>query len=139
MRDPFASRALVALGVLEVLDTTGSLVTLGDPPEGAVRRAREALASHAHAAVIAAVEPWLRLDAPSVLARTHIEATALAAVARQAQGDREAASELLRSAIVLSQLSTGSWRHCSFMGRRSRVCSSISPPSSGRTSGWRSS
>jgi len=101
-RHPFASRALVALGVLEVLDTTGSLVTLGGPPESAVRRAREALASHAHVAVIAAVEPWLRPDAPSVLPRTHIEATVLAAVARLAQGDRVTASELLRSAIALA-------------------------------------
>jgi LuxR family maltose regulon positive regulatory protein len=88
--------------VLEVLDTAGSVVTLGNPADGAVRRGREALASHAHAAVIAAVEPWLRPDAPSALPRTQIEAATLAAVAHQAQGDRMAASELLRTAIALA-------------------------------------
>ena len=117
-RHPFAGRALVALGVLEVLDTAGSLVTLGDPAEGAVRRAREALASHAHAAVIAAVEPWLRPDAPSVLPRTHIEAAALAAVARQAQGDRVAAERVAADRQSRSRPPTGSWRRCSFMGPR---------------------
>jgi LuxR family maltose regulon positive regulatory protein len=101
-RHPFAGLALVALGVLEVLDAAGSVVTLGGAAEDAVRRAREALASRAHAAALTALGPWLRHDAALARQRTHIEALALGAVARQAQGDRGGAYELLRTALELA-------------------------------------
>ena len=100
-RHPFAKHALVALGVLEVLDTSGSLVTLGGPAEGALRRARGAgiarsrRRDHGRRALASTGRAL-------VLPRTRIEVFTLAAVARQAQGDRIAASEALRTAIALA-------------------------------------
>jgi LuxR family maltose regulon positive regulatory protein len=100
-RHPFAGRVLVAVGVLEVLDAGGSLVALGGPAEGAVRRAREALASRGHSAAITALAPWLRPESPPAVLRTQIEALVLGAIARRAQGDSDA-PELLRTAIGLA-------------------------------------
>ena len=140
---PSRIRALVALGVLEVLDTTGSLVTLGGPAEGAVRRAREALASHAHGAVIAAVEPWLRPGAPAVLPRTHIEASTLAAVARQAQGDRDrgergtADGHRARGGRRSRGAVARSWDHAERPARASRQRARAAPAACTRVDGRR--
>jgi LuxR family maltose regulon positive regulatory protein len=98
-RHPLASRALVSLGVLEVVDAMGKPVAVGGPAEAAVWRARHALGAGAHGTVIESMTVLVQsLD--DVHTRTAVEAFTLAALASEAHGDREAALESLRRAIA---------------------------------------
>lgn len=101
---PLAGRVLVALGVLEVLDSEHHVVSLGGPPEAALGRARAALATGAHAAALTAVESWIGPDAPTSQSRTMIESMVIAAVAWQAQGQHGAANDALRTALMAASV-----------------------------------
>ena len=97
---PLAALALVSLGVLEVVDATGSRVPVGGKPESAVRRARGALDVAAFSSVEELVEPWASATAVNAHPRTMVEASALAAIAASAQGHHEKAAEQIGIALT---------------------------------------
>jgi LuxR family maltose regulon positive regulatory protein len=99
-RHPLARRALLALGVLEVVDVEGSLVVAEGPAETALRGARAARAGGSPARVIEVLQPFVDgtvvdLDAHP---RTIAEIDVMTAIAASAQGRPDlAASSLDRS------------------------------------------
>jgi DNA-binding CsgD family transcriptional regulator len=123
-RHPLAERALVALGVLDVVEAKGSRVPIGGPAESAVRTARGALAVAAFGSITELLEPWLtshpeprlssqteprlssqtepRLSSQTEAAhpRTLVEASVLAAIATAAQGDQSRADVHLGRALA---------------------------------------
>jgi LuxR family maltose regulon positive regulatory protein len=102
-RHRLAERALVALGVLEVVNADGHLLAVGGAPEAAVRLGRQRLASGAYEAVSQAVESWSGSPAArSTHPRTVIEAAALMVVASFARGDHAGAIIHLRGAVTLA-------------------------------------
>jgi LuxR family maltose regulon positive regulatory protein len=98
-RQPAAAAALVALGVLEVVDLAGSPVVVGGPGEAAVLHARHRLETNAFGAVLEAVTPWID-DAAPAHPRTLVEASVLAAIAVAAQGDHDGALAHLSGALA---------------------------------------
>jgi LuxR family maltose regulon positive regulatory protein len=99
-RHPAAAMALVALGVLEVVDLAGSPAAVGGPGEAAVLHARHRLETNAFGAVFEAVSPWVADGAAPAHPRTLVEASVLAAIAVSAQGDREGALAHMSGALA---------------------------------------
>lgn len=105
-RHPLAARALVALGVLEVIDAKGRPIPVGGPGERAVTEARQRLTGTTTLARLrrtpaAATEVRLDPSAPRH-PRTALEAAALAAIAAERQGDHATADRLMGEALDLS-------------------------------------
>jgi LuxR family maltose regulon positive regulatory protein len=102
---PLAERALVALGVLQVIDAQGRAITVGGEGERLVLRARRQLAENALGQSEEAVAGWLDRDTIRH-ARTYIEAGVLAAIAAHQRDDHDAAGRRLSTALDLS-MATG--------------------------------
>jgi LuxR family transcriptional regulator, maltose regulon positive regulatory protein len=100
-RHPLAERALVALGVLQVVDTRGRAIAVGGEGERLVLRARHQLAEDTLGRPDDAVVGWLE-GSGDRHPRTHIEARVLAAIAAHRREDPAAAGRHLRDAIELS-------------------------------------
>jgi LuxR family maltose regulon positive regulatory protein len=98
---PLATHALIATGVLEVVDPQRRLVPVGGPCERAVVRARQELARGAPEAARAGLAVALAEDPSVVHVRTVVEARTLAAVAAAACGDEADARARLGSAFDL--------------------------------------
>jgi LuxR family transcriptional regulator, maltose regulon positive regulatory protein len=108
---PLATQALVAAGVLEIVDPDRRLVTIGGRQERAVARARQELARGAPDAARAALgavasngsgaDPAGSPDHPPAHPRTAIETCALAAVAASRSGRDDEAREHLAAALEL--------------------------------------
>ena len=99
---PAGSQALVALGVLEVLDPAGGRVVVGGPAEEALRRARLQHDAGTHRAVLEAVEPWIEVPPLTCHPRTRIELLVLAAISRAALGHQDAAMALLSKGLAVA-------------------------------------
>ena len=99
---PAGSQALVALGVLEVLDPAGGRVVVGGPAEEALRRARLQHDAGTHRAVLEAVEPWIEVPPLTCHPRTRIELLVLAAISRAALGHQDAALSLLSRGLAVA-------------------------------------
>jgi len=97
---PAGGRALVALGVLEVLDPAGTRVVVGGRGEEALRRARLHHEAATHRAVLDAAAPWLQPCPPPCHPRTRIELLTLAAASAVALGEQEPAIGLLSWALA---------------------------------------
>jgi ATP/maltotriose-dependent transcriptional regulator MalT len=100
-RAPLASHTMIALGVLETVDSNGDVIFVGGPAEAAVRTARLAL-SHDARAVLAALEPWTQPNAEAVHPRTLIEASVLAGHAASVLGHRDDAIEHLQRGLGIA-------------------------------------
>jgi len=100
-RHPLAERALIALGVLEVVDAAGRSIAVGGEGERVVRHAREELAEAGFEGVVRSVAGWLD-SATRRHPRTVIEAGALIAIAAHRRGDRATARRRLCDALDVS-------------------------------------
>ncbi|MGH9209140.1 MAG: LuxR C-terminal-related transcriptional regulator [Acidimicrobiales bacterium] len=101
---PLAERALIALGVLEVVDAHGRPVVVGGHGEQVVLQARQQLADNALGTLNGAegtVMNWLD-HATNRHPRTVVEARLLAAVATHHRGERATARRHLGEALDLS-------------------------------------
>ena len=95
---PLVGHVLVALGALDVTDTTGRRVTVGGPVERHLLRARHALASDApHAALSEAARA---LASPGGHPRSVTEAAVITAAASVAGGDDAAADDATTEALA---------------------------------------
>jgi LuxR family maltose regulon positive regulatory protein len=99
---PAGSQALVALGVLEVVDPAGSRIVVGGAAEEALRRARLHHDTATHRTVLDAARPWLGNPPLTCHPRTRIELVVLAAIARAGLGEQGAAVELMSKALALA-------------------------------------
>jgi LuxR family maltose regulon positive regulatory protein len=104
-RHPLAERALVALGVLEVIDAQGRLIAIGAEGERVVAEARRLLGEDAVGQAADALTSWLD-NGTSRHPRTVIEAGVLAAVATHQRGEHGVATRRLVDALDLS-MATG--------------------------------
>jgi LuxR family maltose regulon positive regulatory protein len=95
---PAARLALVALGVVDVIDPSGAPIAIGGPAENGLRRGRHRLESHAYRGAIDALRPAFEVTSHP---RTRIEAFVLAAIAANADHDQDGARHYL--ALALSQ------------------------------------
>lgn len=101
-RHPLAERALIALGVLHVVDTQGRLVALGGEGERVVAAARQRLREGPlRGQVLDALTSWLDSTTPRH-PRTLVEAGVLAAIAAHQQGEHESAKLRLGEALGLA-------------------------------------
>jgi LuxR family transcriptional regulator, maltose regulon positive regulatory protein len=105
-RQPLAESALVAAGVVEVIDPERRLVVLGGPGERAVGRARQDLAVGAFDTARAGISAWLDAIASggarvSGHPRTIVEAHTLAAAATAGSGDVVRARQHLHETLDL--------------------------------------
>ncbi|HEY8523823.1 MAG TPA: LuxR C-terminal-related transcriptional regulator [Acidimicrobiales bacterium] len=105
-RYPLAGRALVALGVLEVIDATGRPIAVGGEGERVVADARQRLVETIVTGgpgptALAPVELRLDRSAPRH-PRTAVEMTALAALAADRRGDERRADRLLGEALDMA-------------------------------------
>jgi LuxR family maltose regulon positive regulatory protein len=97
---PAASLALIAMGAVEVLDTTGTPVPVGGASEAALRRARHRLETRSYGGVLDALEPWVSgVPTTPRHVRSRIEALVLSAIAASEQGDQTAALSYLGRAL----------------------------------------
>jgi LuxR family maltose regulon positive regulatory protein len=99
---PLADRALIALGVLQVQDSAGSLVTVGGPEEALLRAARQIMSSGGSSAsagsAMSLVAPTLAATS-AVHPRTSIDLRVLAASSIGAESPPDVALEHLRGAV----------------------------------------
>jgi LuxR family maltose regulon positive regulatory protein len=102
---PLAERALVALGVFEVITPEGRLVPVGGPGERAVNSGRARLASDDVARADEAVVPWLATDIRGSHPRTQVEAAVVAALAAGGRGEHRVARQRLVEALDLAEAS----------------------------------
>jgi LuxR family maltose regulon positive regulatory protein len=100
-RHALAERALIALGVVEVVTADGTPHVVGGPGERAVAEARGRLAAGDIAAADAAVSRWLAADTRTAHPRTLVEALAIAAIAGAARGEHVAARRRLAETLDL--------------------------------------
>ncbi len=105
-RQPLAELALVAAGVVEVIDPERHLVVLGGPGERAVGRARQDLAVGAFDTARAGISAWLGAVASggspvSGHPRTIVEAHTLAAAAAAGSGEIVRARQHLHETLDL--------------------------------------
>lgn len=103
-RHPLAERALVALGVMQVVDTQGRLALVGGDGERVVLHARQQLGESSDGVLNGAargVTDWLD-QATSWHPRTVVEARVLATMAADQQDDRAAARRQLGEALELA-------------------------------------
>jgi LuxR family maltose regulon positive regulatory protein len=99
---PLAERALIALGVLEVITPDGTTHGLGGRGERSVAEARCRLAAGDTAGCDQAVARWLSLGARTGHPRTLVEGLALRAVAASSRGEHVEARHHLAEALDLS-------------------------------------
>jgi LuxR family maltose regulon positive regulatory protein len=102
---PLAARALVALGVLEIVDTDGRLITVGGAGEHLALQVRRQLANGVTGQAVADLESWLD-QATTRHPRTAVEGSALAAVTAHRRGDRATACRRLNDAVDLATATT---------------------------------
>jgi LuxR family maltose regulon positive regulatory protein len=99
---PVADRALVALGVLEVQDSAGSLVTVGGPEEALLRAARRITSSGGSAgpsgSALSLVAPTLA-STSAVHPRTSIDLRVVAAMSVTVESPSDIALGHLRGAV----------------------------------------
>jgi LuxR family maltose regulon positive regulatory protein len=101
-RHALAERALIALGVVEVVTPDGSPHVVGGPGERAIAEARNRLAAGDTACADDAVARWLETDTRIAHPRTLIEALAVAAIACAARGDHVGARRRLGDTLDLA-------------------------------------
>jgi LuxR family transcriptional regulator, maltose regulon positive regulatory protein len=105
---PLVVRALVALGVLEALDSTGRVRMIGGPLEEAVLLARQRRRSGNGAGVVSVLSDPPRQGLRRRHPRTVIERAGLLALGAADRGDRGATLVALRNALVATE-KTGIW------------------------------
>ncbi len=105
---PLVDRALVALGVLEALDSSGRVRTMGAPLEEAVLLARQRWRSGNGAGVVSILSDHPRRGARRSHPRTLIERAGLLALGAADRGDGGATLAALRDALVGTE-KTGIW------------------------------
>jgi len=105
---PLVVRALVALGVLEALDSTGRVRMMGGPLEEAVLLARQRWRSGNGAGVVSVLSDRPRRGSRRYHPRTLIERAGLLALGAADRGDRGAALVALRDALLATG-KTGIW------------------------------
>ena len=105
---PLVTRTLVALGVLEVLDSSGRLRVIGGPLEEAVLLARQRWRSGNGAAVVSVLSDHHGRGSRRCHPRTLIERSGLLALGAADRGDRGATLVSLRDALVTTE-ETGIW------------------------------
>jgi LuxR family maltose regulon positive regulatory protein len=97
---PLVSRALVALGVLEALDSSGRVRVMGGPLEQSVLLARQRWRSGNGAGVLSVLEGRHDRGSSRCHPRTVIERAGLLALAAGDRGDHEATVAALHQALV---------------------------------------
>jgi LuxR family maltose regulon positive regulatory protein len=97
-----AERALIALGVVEVVTPDGSPQVVGGPGEHAIAEARNRLAAGDAALADGAVARWLETDTRTAHPRTLVEALAVATIASAARGDHVEARRHLGDTLDLA-------------------------------------
>lgn len=105
---PLVARALVALGVLEALDSTGRTRTMGGPLEAAVLLARQRWRAGSGAGVVSVLSDRPRGRYRRCHPRTLIERAGLLALGAADRGDRGATLVALRDALLATE-KTGIW------------------------------
>ncbi|MGH9289484.1 MAG: LuxR C-terminal-related transcriptional regulator, partial [Acidimicrobiales bacterium] len=105
---PLVVRALVALGVLEALDSSGRVRMMGGPLEEAVLLARQRWRSGNGAGVVSVLSDRPRRGSHRCHPRTLIERAGLLALGAADRGDRDAALVALRDALLATE-KTGIW------------------------------
>jgi LuxR family transcriptional regulator, maltose regulon positive regulatory protein len=97
-----AERALIALGLVEVVTPDGSPHVVGGPGEHAIAEARHRLAAGDAAVADDAIARWLETDTRTAHPRTLVEAQAVAAIASAARGDHAGARRHLIETLALT-------------------------------------
>ncbi|HKA85094.1 MAG TPA: LuxR C-terminal-related transcriptional regulator [Acidimicrobiales bacterium] len=105
---PLVMRALVALGVLEALDSTGRVRVMGGPLEEAVVLGRQRWRAGSGAGVISVLSDHHARGARRSHPRTLIERSGLLALGAAERGDRGATVAAIRDALVALE-SSGIW------------------------------
>ena len=105
---PLVMRTLVALGVLEALDSTGRVRVMGGPVEEAVLLARQRWRSGNGAGVVSVLNDHHRRGSRRCHPRTLIERSGLLALGAADRGDSGATLVSLRDALVAME-KTGIW------------------------------
>jgi LuxR family maltose regulon positive regulatory protein len=100
-RHALAERALIALGLVEVVTPDGSPQVVGGPGEHAIAEARGRLAAGDVALADRSVARWLATDTRTAHPRTLVEALALSAVASAARGEHAAVRRRLAETLDL--------------------------------------
>jgi LuxR family transcriptional regulator, maltose regulon positive regulatory protein len=98
MRHPLADRTLVALGVLEVIDPSGTLTLVGGPAEAQLRRARSSLSAGAFGPAVTEAKSIAHVDS-SGHPRTLIEGFTVAAIAESALANHDESVACLARAL----------------------------------------
>jgi LuxR family transcriptional regulator, maltose regulon positive regulatory protein len=101
-------RTLVALGVLEALDSTGRVRMVGGPLEEAVLLARQRWRSRSGAGVVSVLSDHHPRGSRRCHPRTLIERSGLLALGAAERGDPRATLAALREALVMTER-TGIW------------------------------
>jgi LuxR family transcriptional regulator, maltose regulon positive regulatory protein len=105
---PLVMRTLVALGVLEALDSAGRLRVTGGPLEEAVLLGRQRWRARSGAGVVSVLNDHPRPGSRRYHPRTLIERSGLLALGAADRGDRGGALAALRDALVATE-KTGIW------------------------------
>lgn len=105
---PLVMRTLVALGVLEALDSTGRVRVTGGPLEEAVLLGRQRWRAGSGAGVVSVLSDHPRRGTRRCHPRTLIERSGLLAIGAADRGDRGATLAALRDALVATE-KTGIW------------------------------
>jgi LuxR family transcriptional regulator, maltose regulon positive regulatory protein len=105
---PLVMRTLVALGVLEVLDSTGRIRVIGGPLEEAVVLGRQRWRAGSGAGVVSVLSDHHARDSRRSHPRTRIERSGLLALGAAERGDRGATLAAIRDALVAME-SSGIW------------------------------
>jgi LuxR family transcriptional regulator, maltose regulon positive regulatory protein len=102
-RHPLAARALVALGIVDVIDAAGASLPIGGPAEATLRQARASLLSGSPRSALAALEPWAGRTTWEVHPRIGAELATLSAVAAHALTSPDSAMSHLDTALDLAE------------------------------------
>ena len=105
---PLVMRTLVALGVLEALDSAGRVRVTGGPLEEAVLLGRQRWRARSGAGVVSVLSDHPRRRSRRCHPRTLIERSGLLALGAADRGDRGGTLAALRDALVASE-KTGIW------------------------------
>jgi LuxR family maltose regulon positive regulatory protein len=103
---PLAQRVFVALGLLDVTDSSGAAVVVGGRVEKLVRAARRALSAGSSRSALADAQAAAGITGAHP--RSTVEAWVLAAVAGEQLGDIAAADDAAASALAAAEAS-GAW------------------------------
>ncbi len=105
---PLVMRTLVALGVLEALDSAGRVRVMGGPLEEAVLLGRQRWRARSGAGVVSVLNDHPRPGSRRCHPRTLIERSGLLALGAADRGDRGGTLTALRDALVATE-ETGIW------------------------------